>query len=101
MTRQRLDRSTNTHFKHAFRVTTSAGDTCTRAPRMPIFVQASPALVRRGDRGFLVDTWHQYAEIEVPTDKLSAEQIFWYRSLSGREREKMTMVTWETGLLSF
>ena len=57
-------------------------------------------VVRRGGRCFIVDGWHQYADIEVISDKLTPEKAAWYRSLEGRHRENMAIATWYTCLLS-
>jgi len=57
-------------------------------------------VVRRGSRCFIVDSWHQYADIEVKSDQLTPEAVEWYRRLTGRHRENMAYATWYTCQLS-
>jgi hypothetical protein len=67
------------------------------------FVDFRPGIdyvVRRGDRCFIVDGFHHYADIEVKSDKLTPEAAERYRSLTGRHRENMAYAIWYTCLLS-
>jgi hypothetical protein len=58
-------------------------------------------VLRRGDRCFIVDSCHLYADIEVKSDKLTPERAQWYRNLTGKHRVNMAYAVWHTCLLSF